>query len=147
MSVQNTVTWRSLPRKDQLLVLTLARLSEPLTQTSLQTYMFYQLRSFDPSLGDGTIASQVGLLQGGFTGMQFLTAIMWGRIADSERVGRKMVLLIGLLGTAISALGFGFSKSFGVAMAFRCIGGALNGNIGVMRTVWSLSSSSPDFRN
>jgi hypothetical protein len=32
----NVVGWRDLPRKDQLLVITLARLSEPLTQTSLQ---------------------------------------------------------------------------------------------------------------
>lgn len=30
------VAWRELPRKDQLLILTLARLSEPLVQTSLQ---------------------------------------------------------------------------------------------------------------
>ncbi|KAK0616227.1 hypothetical protein B0T14DRAFT_242685 [Immersiella caudata] len=30
------VSWRDLPRKDQLIVLTLARLSEPLVQTSLQ---------------------------------------------------------------------------------------------------------------
>lgn len=30
------IAWRDLPRRDQLLILTLARLSEPLTQTSLQ---------------------------------------------------------------------------------------------------------------
>jgi hypothetical protein len=30
------VGWRDLPRKDQLVVITLARLSEPLVQTSLQ---------------------------------------------------------------------------------------------------------------
>lgn len=32
----HVVGWRDLPKKDQLLVITLARLSEPLTQTSLQ---------------------------------------------------------------------------------------------------------------
>lgn len=132
---EGPVSWMSLPRKDQLTLLTLARLSEPLTQTSLQTYMFYQLRSFDTSLSDATISTQAGYLQGGFTAAQFLTAFMWGRTADSERGGRKMVLLIGLMGTAISAVGFGFSKSFAVALFFRCLGGALNGNIGVMRTV------------
>ncbi|KAK3394865.1 hypothetical protein B0H63DRAFT_60622 [Podospora didyma] len=31
-----TVSWKDLPRKDQLVVITLARLSEPLVQTSLQ---------------------------------------------------------------------------------------------------------------
>jgi hypothetical protein len=33
---KEVIEWKDLPRKDQLLVLTLARLSEPLTQTSLQ---------------------------------------------------------------------------------------------------------------
>lgn len=67
--------------------------------------MFYQLRSFDPSLQDSAIASQVGILQGCFTFAQFLTAFMWGRISDADQVGRKRVILFGLLGTAISCVG------------------------------------------
>lgn len=47
------------------------------------------------------------------------------------------MLLIGLLGTCISCLGFGFSKSFVQAAVFRTLGGALNGNVGVMRTMIS----------
>ena len=43
---EKPISWRELPRKDQLLFLTLARLSEPLTQTSLGSYIFYQLQSF-----------------------------------------------------------------------------------------------------
>lgn len=96
---KNIVTWGSLPHKRQLAVLTLARLSEPLVQTSLQSYMFYQLKSFDSTLPDSVIARQAGLMQGSFTGAQFMTAMMWGKIADSDRGGRKTVLMIGLLGT------------------------------------------------
>jgi MFS family permease len=62
--------------------------------------MFYQLKSFDESLPDSVIASQAGLMASSFTGAQFLTALLWGRISDSERGGRKMVVLIGLLGTS-----------------------------------------------
>ncbi|KAK4989206.1 hypothetical protein LTR50_003420 [Elasticomyces elasticus] len=133
------VTWRSLPHKSQLLILTLARLSEPLTQTSLQSYMYYQLRSFSPDAPDSTISSQAGFLAAAFTGAQFLTAIMWGRIADSEKMGlgRKGVLAIGLLGTGIGVLGFGFAGSFAAAMFWRAVGGMLNGNVGVMRTIIS----------
>lgn len=134
---EKPVTWRSLPKKSQLAVLTFARLSEPLTQTSLQAYMFYQLRSFDPSLPDSTISKQAGILQGSFTAAQFLTAVWWGRLADSEWMGRKRVLLIGLLGTWISCLGFGFSRSFAAAVVFRTLGGVLNSNVGVMRTMIS----------
>lgn len=105
------VTWRSLPHKRQLAILTFARLSEPLVQTSLQSYMFYQLKSFDQSLPDSTIASQAGIMQGSFTAAQFFTAMLWGRIADSDRAGRKMVLMIGLLGTRTTwAWLFGFIR-------------------------------------
>lgn len=111
-----------------LQILTIARLSEPLTQTSLQAYMFYQLKHFDSSLSDSAISAQVGLLQGCFTAAQFLTAIIWGRIADADWGGRKRVLVIGLLGTAMSSVGFGFSRSFTSAAIFRILGGVLNGN-------------------
>ena len=131
------VAWRDLPKKSQLAILTLARLSEPLTQTSLQAYMFYQLRSFDPSLPASTISAQAGLLQGSFSAAQFVTAILWGRMADSEWGGRKRVLLIGLVGTGVSCVGFGFSRTFWQAMVCRTLGGALNGNVGVMRTMIS----------
>ena len=132
---QKPVAWKDLPHKGQLAILTIARLSEPLTQTSLQAYMFYQLKSFDPSLEDSAIAAQAGLLQGSFTAAQFVTAILWGRVADSDWGGRKLVLLIGLLGTCLSCVGFGFSRSFFQAAVFRTLGGALNGNVGVMRTM------------
>lgn len=58
-----TASWSDLPRKDQLVVITLARLSEPLVQTSIQSYMFYQLRWFDPTLPDSVVSSQAGVLQ------------------------------------------------------------------------------------
>lgn len=132
---EKPVTWSSLPKKGQLAILTFARLSEPLTQTSLQAYLFYQLKSFDPSLPDSTISAQAGIMQGSFTAAQFLTAVWWGRLADAEWMGRKRVLLIGLLGTCISCLGFGFSRSFAAAILFRTLGGVLNSNVGVMRTL------------
>lgn len=129
------VTWESLPRKDQLVILTFARFSEPLAQTSLMAYMFYQLRSFDQSQPDSTISSQAGILQASFSAAQLVTAVLWGRAAD--RVGRKPVMLIGLLGTCLSVLAFGFSKTFIQAVICRVIGGALNGNVGIMRTMIS----------
>jgi Major Facilitator Superfamily len=131
------VTWSSLPRKGQLAILTFARLSEPFTQTSLTAYMFYLLKSFNPALPDSIIAGQGGMIQAAFPAAQLLTAVLWGRAADTDWIGRKRVLLIGLFGTCFSCLGFGFSKTFVQAMIYRVLGGALNGNIGVMRTMIS----------
>lgn len=129
------IAWRDLPRKKQLAIITIARLSEPLVQISLQAYLFYQLKWFDPALPDSTIASQAGIMHASFMGAQFLTAMLWGKIADSPRFGRKTVLLVGLVGTSLSCLGFGFAKGFWSALIFRTLGGATNGNIGVMRTM------------
>ncbi|KAF4785131.1 major facilitator superfamily transporter [Colletotrichum scovillei] len=131
------VAWRDLPKKQQLFVITMTRLSEPLVQTSLQSYMFYQLKWFDPTLPDSVISSQAGILHASFTAAQFITAMIWGRLADSKRFGRKTVLMIGLLGTCFSCIGFGFSQSFAQALFFRCLGGATNGNVGVLRTMIS----------
>lgn len=130
-------SWMSLPRKDQLFVLTMARLSEPLTSNSLNAYIYYQLRSFDPSLPDATISYQAGIISAAFPGAQCLTAMLWGRFADSEHGGRKKAIVIGLLGTMLSMIGFGFSRNFYVAVAFRFCGGILNGNVGVLRTMIS----------
>ncbi|TQW00320.1 MFS transporter [Cordyceps javanica] len=131
------VAWKDMPQKRQLAILTLSRLSEPLVQTSLQAYMYYQLKWFNPELPDSTIATQAGILHASFMAAQFVTALLWGRVADSRRAGRKTVLLIGLAGTSLSCLGFGFSTTFWQALLFRTLGGATNGNIGVMRTMIS----------
>jgi len=127
--------WRDLPHKDQLAILVLARLTEPLVQTSLQAYMFWQLKSFDTALPDATISWQAGVLQASFSAAQTLTGVLWGRVAD--RYGRKTVLILGSLGTIVSCLGFGFSHSFISALAFRFLGGLVNGNIAVIRTMVS----------
>ncbi|EXJ96199.1 hypothetical protein A1O1_01325 [Capronia coronata CBS 617.96] len=136
-SKETSVTWMSLPKKGQLAILTIARLSEPLTERSLAAYMFYQLRFFDSSLPDSTIASQGGMLTASFAAAQFLTAVWWGRAADTPWIGRKRVLLVGLFGTCVSCVGVGFSRSFAQALFFRACAGCLNGNVGVMRTMIS----------
>ncbi|CAG7987864.1 unnamed protein product [Penicillium olsonii] len=129
------VTWMSLPHKGQLALLGLCRVFDFLQIASLQAYMFYQLKSFDPNLSDSDVATQAGILQGAFTAAQFATAIPWGRVADAEWGGRKFVLLVGLVGTAMSCLGVAYSTSFAQAVFWRSFGGAINGTVGIIRTM------------
>lgn len=126
------VSWMSLPRKDQLLILFLARVVDFLQVASLQTFVFYQLKSLDPRLSDAEVSSQAGWLQGAFTGAQVLTAMWWGKAADATWCGRKMVLIIGTFGTAISCFGYAFSSSFAWCMFWRMFGGSINGTVGIM---------------
>jgi MFS family permease len=125
----------TLPRKKQLALLGLCRVFDFLQIASLQAYMFYQLKSFDGDLSDADVSTQAGILQGAFTAAQFATAIPWGRVADAEWGGRKFVLLVGLLGTAVSCLGVAFATSFAQAVFWRSFGGAINGTVGIIRTM------------
>lgn len=126
------VSWMSLPRKDQLLVLFIGRLADFLQVASLQAYVFYQLKHMDSDLSDSRISERAGLLQGCFTGAQVCTAILWGNIADASWCGRKWALIIGLGGTALSCVGYGFSTTFFWAAFWRVFGGAINGTVGIM---------------
>jgi MFS family permease len=52
----------------------------------------------------------------------------------SNRFGRRTILLTGLLGSAISIILFGLSKSLIWAVIARSLGGLLNGNLPIART-------------
>jgi len=53
----------------------------------------------------------LGLLMASFSAMQFLFAPMWGSLSD--RIGRRPVLLIGLIGSTISYFLFGIATALG----------------------------------
>ena len=74
-----------------------------------------------------------GVLISAFSLFEAAAGMFWGGLSD--RIGRKPVMIMGCCGTMISLLMVGFSKSFGFALAGRAIGGALNGNIGVIQTM------------
>ena len=57
----------------------------------------------------------------------------WGRLSD--RVGRRPVIMTGLLGLTLSMISFGISKSLIGLIVSRAMAGALNGNTGVLKTI------------
>ena len=59
------------------------------------------------------------------------TALFWGRLSD--RIGRRPVLLVGVVGIIVSAIAFGLSETFAAMIVARCINGLLNGNAPVIR--------------
>src|SRR4051794_6738169 len=76
-------TWRNIPRKSQLHILSLCRLVDFMQLGSFQTLCYYQLKAFDPSLSEETLSWQTGIAQGSFTAAQFCTAMLWGWAADN----------------------------------------------------------------
>lgn len=76
----------------------------------------------------GARAWEIGALVGVFSLMQFFFAPVWGRISD--RVGRKPVLLIGMVGTVLGYLVMGFAGSVLFLFLGRLIDGIAGANIG-----------------
>ncbi|KAF1977533.1 MFS general substrate transporter [Bimuria novae-zelandiae CBS 107.79] len=116
----------------QLAILALCRISEPIAFMSIFPYAYYMVQDFNVTEDHGKVSMYVGMITSAFAFMECVSGIFWGRLSD--KVGRKKVLLGGLFGTGLSMLLFGFAKSLPVAMFARALGGALNGNIGVLQT-------------
>ena len=75
----------------------------------------------------GASALQVGLLATSFSLMQFLFAPVWGRLSD--RLGRRPIILAGLLGSAVSYFAFGMAETLTMLFAARVFAGIAGANI------------------
>ncbi|KAK6331377.1 hypothetical protein TWF730_004459 [Orbilia blumenaviensis] len=116
----------------QLIVLSICRLVEPIAFTSIYPYIYYMVAHFHVTRNDAEIAMWTGGSIAAFAFAEMLTGMMWGKLSD--RVGRKPVLIGGLLGTGLSMLLFGLAPSMPLALTARALGGLLNGNVGVIQT-------------
>ena len=74
-----------------------------------------------------------GLLMASFSIMQFFAAPILGRLSD--RVGRRPVLLVSLIGSAFGYILFGIAGSLGMLFASRIIDGISGGNISTAQAV------------
>jgi DHA1 family tetracycline resistance protein-like MFS transporter len=75
----------------------------------------------------------LGLLMASYSAMQFIFAPILGRLSD--RVGRRPVLLVSLVGSVIGYLLFGFAGSMTVLFVSRIIDGISGGNIATAQAV------------
>jgi DHA1 family tetracycline resistance protein-like MFS transporter len=75
----------------------------------------------------GASAMVVGLLATSFSAMQFLFAPIWGRLSDV--VGRRPIILAGLIGSAVSYVAFGLADSLAMLFAARILAGIAGANI------------------
>ncbi len=71
----------------------------------------------------GATSLHLGLLMASYSLMQFLFAPVWGRYSD--RVGRRPVLLLGLLGFGLTFLLFALASRLWMLFAARILGGIL----------------------
>lgn len=75
----------------------------------------------------GGTALTVGMLGTSFSLMQFIFAPMWGRLSD--RIGRRPVILVGLFGSFVSYLTFGFANTLALLFVSRSFAGIAGATI------------------
>ncbi|KAM0188543.1 hypothetical protein ACHAPI_010568 [Fusarium lateritium] len=117
--------------KQQLAILAIARIAEPMAYTSVFPYLPSMVASF--GIPTNKVGSWVGLTSGVFSISQSITAVAWGKASD--KYGRKPMVISGLLSTMVCFIVWGMSTSLPMAIAVRAIQGGGNGNVGIIRTV------------
>lgn len=73
------------------------------------------------------VAMQVGLLTAVYPLMQLIFAPLWGRWSDS--IGRRRLVLLGMMGTAVGQLAFALAGSLAALYGARAVGGLLSSAI------------------
>ena len=91
----------------------------------------------------GASAWDVAMLFAIYSGCQFLTAPLWGRLSD--RVGRKPVLLLCFAGTAASYVWFAYAGSLAEMYLSRALAGAMAAWL-VAGQAWVADSTEPSLR-
>ncbi|POS82669.1 hypothetical protein EPUL_005227 [Erysiphe pulchra] len=115
----------------QLSILVLCRVAEPVVFTSIYPYIPEMIESF--GVPKDQVPKWAGITSAVFSVSQSITAIFWGRASD--RFGRKPTVITGLTCTMICSLIWGFSTNLAMAITARGIQGAFNGNVGIIRTM------------
>lgn len=103
----------------------LCRICEPIAFMSIFPYIYHMVKDFNLTDDESKISFYAGLVTSAFTFAEFSTSVFWGRLSD--KIGRKPVLLMGMAGTGLSVLIFGFAPNLPVALFARALGGFLNG--------------------
>lgn len=118
--------------KMQIFVLCVMRLSEPIAFLCILPFIPQMLRENMPNVPRSQIGYWAGLIESVFAIVQFATVFLWGRASDT--IGRKPVLLIGLLGVALSMNFFGLAKTLPQMIIARSVAGFMNANMSVLKS-------------
>lgn len=115
----------------QLAILGVVIFAEPMAMFILYPFMYFMVRDFGVVEDERDLGWFVGLVAASFSLAQFLTSVPWGWC--SNHIGRRPVILVGLLGNFLTMTAFGMSRTFEWAVATRLASGLLNGNIAVAK--------------
>ncbi|MAR93569.1 MAG: hypothetical protein CMA45_00615 [Euryarchaeota archaeon] len=117
--------------KGALLVLFLVTMIDLIGFGIVIPFLTYLVEDLADSQGIVEVGIWVGILMTSYSAAQFLFSPIWGSISD--RIGRRPVLMIGLIGNTVFFTMFGLANTLFIALVARFLAGVFNGNIAVAR--------------
>ena len=117
--------------KGALMVLFLVTMIDLIGFGIVIPFLTYLVEDLADSQGIVEVGIWVGILMTSYSAAQFLFSPIWGSISD--RIGRRPVLMIGLVGNTVFFTMFGLANTLLVALIARFLAGVFNGNIAVAR--------------
>ena len=123
---------------DQLSLLFFVQLAEPITSTVIYPFIAQLVIELGVTHDPAKTGYFAGLVESLFFLTEAACVLHWGALSD--RIGRRPVLMVGLGGLALSQICFGLASSphrgnFLAVILARALAGALNGNVGVSKSV------------
>ncbi|KAJ3207582.1 hypothetical protein HDU67_007373 [Dinochytrium kinnereticum] len=103
--------------------------------TVLLPFIAFMVEDFGIAPSPEDVGKYSGFMLASYMTGQMIFSYPWGIAADVW--GRKPSLLIGLLGSCICTILFGFSPNFGTALFLRFLCGSLNGIVSITKTTLS----------
>ncbi|KAJ2046469.1 hypothetical protein GGI03_004576 [Coemansia sp. RSA 2337] len=116
----------------QIAPLVAMRLAEPINFTLILPFMYKMIEDFGVAETPKDISYYASLLFVSLSISQTVTVMYWGRLSD--RIGRRPVLIAGLIGTLAVSILFGVCKTFTMALLVRLAAGVFAGNAAVMKS-------------
>ena len=110
------------------------------------TYFIQDLAEADGFLQAGSRDRWVGIVLAAYTLGQFLFTPILGSLSD--RMGRRPILLFGLIANTVFLIIFGLASTLWMALLVRFLAGAGNGNIAVTKAyIGDISTSNKTMHN
>lgn len=117
--------------KGALLVLFLVTMIDMIGFGIVIPFLTYLVEDLATDQDIAAVGIWVGLLMTSYSAAQFLFSPVWGGLSD--RIGRRPVLMIGLVGNTVFFTMFGLANTLLMALVARFLAGVFNGNIAVAR--------------
>ncbi|ORX41157.1 major facilitator superfamily domain-containing protein [Kockovaella imperatae] len=115
----------------QALILCMAKISEAVAVCFRMPFVNQMVVNFGRS--PASAPQYAGIIDSALIATEFICAPIWGTLAD--KVGRKPLVILGLVGFALAAMGMGLAQNLWQAILARCISGVLGAVAVLVRTV------------